>query len=362
MSLIQSPPRERMAIETIVARNSDDVVRKAILRELNREGQVFYLHNRVMTIEKIHERLRRVVPEARSAVAHGQMPAGRLAQIMHRFVSGEFDVLVCTTIIESGVDIPRANTILIDRADRFGIADLYQLRGRVGRSSHKGYAYLLLPSKGPVDADARRRIEAVKKYSHLSAGFRLALRDLEIRGAGNILGPQQSGHIAAVGFGLYCQLLRRSIARLQGKEEGTLVDVELRLEFLTLSPVGPDPTAVAALPYGYIEEEGQRVAIYNRLAECGSTDGLAALSAELEDRYGKLPGPAVRLLLAAELRIRAAGRRVDLVEVRDGKVRLRRAGDYVMENRRFPRLQTVTADEKLAELIERVEAIDAWGG
>ncbi len=192
MSLIQTPPEERMAIETRVERNADNVIRKAIMRELNREGQVFYLHNRVMTIERVHKRLVELVPEARIAIAHGQMSAGHLRTVMKAFVDGEHDILLCTTIIESGMDIPRANTILIDRADRFGIADLYQLRGRVGRSSHRGYAYLLLPPHGRPDHEARKRIDAIKRYTALGSGFSLALRDLEIRGAGNLLGAQKS--------------------------------------------------------------------------------------------------------------------------------------------------------------------------
>ncbi|MCK5528454.1 MAG: transcription-repair coupling factor, partial [Kiritimatiellae bacterium] len=199
ISLMQSPPKERMAIDTIVTKNDDNIIRKALMRELNREGQAFFLHNRVATITKAYERLSKLIPEATMEVAHGQMPTAELETIMHRFTSGKIDILVCTTIIESGMDIPRANTIIIDRADRFGIAELYQLRGRVGRSNRKAYAYLLLPQHGHIEPDAQRRIEAVRKFSGLSAGYNLAMRDLEIRGAGNLLGASQSGHINAVG-------------------------------------------------------------------------------------------------------------------------------------------------------------------
>ena len=360
MSLIQTPPRERVAIETIVTRNSDEVVRRAIVRELNREGQVFFLYNRVMTIDHARERLERLVPEARITVAHGQMRAGELSQIMHAFVSGEYDVLVCTTIIESGVDIPRANTILIDRADRFGIADLYQLRGRVGRSSHKAYAYLLLPPRGRVDADARERIGALRKHSSLSAGFQLALRDLEIRGAGNILGAQQSGYISAVGFGLYCQLLRRSIAGLRGEKTPRIVDTELHLDFIDLSPRGQSGLNAAGIPYDYIEEDGQRLDAYNSLARCADSEEVMRLRESWRDRYGPLPGPVDRMLRLAGLRIRAADRQVRSVRVREGKVQLLRHGDYIMRKKRHPRLESSTPDERLSELEMLIESVDDW--
>jgi transcription-repair coupling factor (superfamily II helicase) len=361
MSLIRTPPRERMAIETIITKNSDDVTRKAILRELNREGQVFYLHNRVMTIEKVKARLERLVPEARCAVAHGQMPTGELSKIMHKFVSGEYDVLVCTTIIESGVDIPRVNTILIDRADRFGIADLYQLRGRVGRSNHKAYAYLLLPPRGRLDSDARRRIGAVKKYSSLSAGFNLAVRDMEIRGAGNILGAQQSGYIAAVGFSLYCQLLKQSVARMKGEELPPVADVEIRIDFLELAPTSGNAEARAAIPYNYIEEDSLRVAIYNKLSLCSRMEDVDSIREELRDRFGRIPPPVRRLLTVSTLRVRAAEKNVKLVEVREGKVRLFRNSDYVMKNSRFPRLTEDSTDRCLEEILKLVMTIDEWG-
>jgi transcription-repair coupling factor (superfamily II helicase) len=237
LSLLQTPPRERLAVETKVARDNDSVIRTAIKQELNRNGQVYFLYNRVMSIGLMQRRLEALVPEARIALAHGQMPSGELAAVMHAFEAGEVDVLLCTTLVESGLDIPRANTILVHRADRFGIADLYQLRGRVGRSSQKGYAWLLLPEYGHIDEDSRQRIAALQKHSGLGAGFNLALRDLEIRGAGNLLGATQSGHIAAIGFGLYCQLLRRTIARLKGEQPPLLVDVDLSLDFLDYSPI-----------------------------------------------------------------------------------------------------------------------------
>ncbi|MDD2455154.1 MAG: transcription-repair coupling factor [Kiritimatiellae bacterium] len=352
MSLLQTPPRERVAVETKVARDTDHTIVSAIRRELSRDGQVYFLYNRVMTIELMRRRLEKLVPEARVEVAHGQMPSHTLARVMREFEAGEINVLLCTTIVESGLDIPRANTILIDRADRFGIADLYQLRGRVGRSSQKGFAYLLLPEYGHVDEDARRRISALQKHSGLGAGFNLALRDLEIRGAGNLLGAAQSGHIAAVGFGLYCQLLRRTIARLKGEKPPALVDVGLTLDFIDLSPGSADSAAAACLPYDYIEEEAHRMLLHRRVAEASSVKELRTLRAELADRYGKPPAAALRLLRLAELRVTAAAKRIGRIETRDSRIFLYRQRERVplLTNGRLPRLAGKTSDEKLAAI------------
>ena len=319
LSLLRTPPSNRVAVETLIRQDDDDTLLAAIRNELARGGQVFYLYNRVRTIGRVHERLRRLVPEARILVAHGQMPAETLARTMRAFAEGEADLLLCTTIVESGIDIPRANTILIDRADRFGLADLYQLRGRVGRSSAKGFAYLLLPRDGYVDGDGRKRLQALKRHSGLGAGYAIALRDLEIRGSGNLLGAAQSGHIAAIGFGLYCQLLRRTIARMKGESLPTLVDTEVLLDFLDPSPGATGPSA-AAIPYGYIDDEAQRMNAYRRLAEAVSPQEIQALRDELADRYGPLPPPAVRTLRLAGLRILAADRALAKVEVSDGRL------------------------------------------
>jgi transcription-repair coupling factor (superfamily II helicase) len=361
ISLLQTPPRERMAIETLVARKTDEVVRGAILREINRDGQVFYLHNRVMTIDRVGARLRRLVPEASIEIAHGQMATAELASVMRRFVAGDFAVLLCTTIIESGMDIPRANTILIDRADRFGMADLYQLRGRVGRSNRKAYAYFLLPEKGPIDGAARQRLAAITRHAGLGAGFHLAMRDLEIRGGGNLLGAEQSGHIAAVGFGLYCQLLRRSIARLKGETMPPLVNVVLALDFLGLSPRAADETAAAAtLPYTFIEDEPLRVDTYRRLAEAATEADVHKLKAELTDRFGPLPPPARRLLTTARIRVAAAAQGLSKVETRGDKIMLHDGRDYVSRAGRFPRLRGRTADRKLMEILRCVRSFKTW--
>ena len=231
MSSIQTPPHDRLPVETIVTQYDERAIRDAILRELSRGGQVFFLHNRVMTIHTMEQKLRALVPQARIVVGHGQMHADDLEEVMTKFVNGEADILLSTTIIESGLDIPNANTIIIDRADRFGLSDLYQLRGRVGRYKHQAYAYLLLPRHARLLTDVRKRISAIKQYSTLGSGFKIAMRDLEIRGAGNLLGSEQSGHITAVGFELYCQLLKQSVASLKGEKVKPRVEVQVRLEF-----------------------------------------------------------------------------------------------------------------------------------
>lgn len=356
LSLLQTPPQERLAVETRVVRDTDAVIRSGILQELNREGQVFFLYNRVLTIDIMRQRLERIVPEARIAVAHGQMSSGQLAAIMREFENGAHDVLLCTTIVESGLDIPRANTIFVHRADRFGLADLYQLRGRVGRSSHKAFAYLLLPDQGHVDEDGRRRLAAIQKHSGLGAGFGLAMRDLEIRGSGNLLGAAQSGHIAAIGFGLYCQLLRRTVAHLKGEKPPVLVDVELQLDFIDLAPGLPNDASSASLPYHYVEDEPQRLMLHRKLAEAISIAEVRALRAEMTDRYGRPPPAAARLLRLAELRVHAAEHGIGRIEARDTRAWLfnKRSRDPLLVNGHLPHLSGKTADQKLAALFRLV--------
>jgi transcription-repair coupling factor (superfamily II helicase) len=353
MSLLRTPPRERVPIETIMAKGTDDVIRDAIRRELARGGQVYFLHNRVVSIGRLRERLASLVPEARIEIAHGQMNAAELSGVMRRFASGEADVLLCTTIIESGLDIPHANTILIDRADRFGIADLYQLRGRVGRADRKAYAFLLLPPHGMVDSDARERIQAVRRHSGLGAGFNLAVRDMEIRGAGNILGAAQSGHISAVGFGLYCQLLQHAVARLKGEQTTPPISVELRLDFIRAVPDDSSSTTAALTP-AYVPDERLRVAIYRRMAEATSQEGLDDLALELADRFGPPPPPVQRLLAIAGLRVTAASAGIELIEVRSRKIMIRRGGEFHMENGRFPLLRAASPDNAITELRDRI--------
>ncbi len=357
MSTIQTPPQERQPIKTIVLEYHDDVLREAILLELARDGQTFILHNRVQTIGKFSKNIEQLVPEARIEYAHGQMSEKQLSDIMHRFVRGLFDVLISTTIIESGVDIPRANTILVDRADRFGLSDLYQLRGRVGRSRKKAYAYLLLPTHGVLSDDARARIEALTKFSGLGAGFRIAMRDLEIRGAGNLLGAQQSGHIAAIGFDLYCQLLKRSVARLQGKKVPPLIDASVDLDFLDRSPTGNTPNG-AYIPYTYIEDENLRVKLYGRIATLTTEPEIRTLKKEFADRFGKLPSPIKNLFKIARIRIAGAKANVQSIRTHEEKIILTRDGKPIMPHGRYPRLATEKTAARLKEILTTLKAIN----
>ncbi|MFP3938495.1 MAG: transcription-repair coupling factor, partial [Phycisphaerae bacterium] len=294
ISSLSTPPLDRRAIETRISQNDDELIRRAVHHEMNRGGQVFFVHNRVFNIAPLAEHARSLVPEARVAIAHGQMSERELSDTMLRFVRGEIDVLVCTTIIESGLDIPSANTIIIHNADRFGLAELHQLRGRVGRYKHKAYCYLLLPRDRPVSPIAARRLKAVEEFSDLGAGFQIAMRDLEIRGAGNILGPQQSGHIATVGYEMYCRLLEESVHELKGEPPPAPMEAHVEL--------GVD----AYIPRSYVPSDRQRMELYRRLADCREVEQIEQLSADLRDAYGPVPELVQTLLDVSEVRVRAA--------------------------------------------------------
>ncbi len=291
LSIIDTPPVDRLAVKTFVARNSDDLIREAVMRELRRGGQVFFVHNRVQSIMNWAEHLRRIVPEAKIAVGHGQMEEGELEKVMLGFMHGETNLLLCTTIIESGLDIPNANTLIIDRADTFGLAQLYQLRGRVGRSKQRAYAYLLIPGEGAISSDARERLKIIQELTELGAGFRLATHDLEIRGAGDILGAKQSGNIAAVGFDLYTELLEEAIQNLKGEERLERVEPEINLRI------------PAFVPEDYVKEPNQRLIIYKKLTQAENEEEVDEVMAELVDRFGKLPLAATYLLEVMKLRI-----------------------------------------------------------
>lgn len=319
MSLLRTAPANRQPVETRIVRDTDTTLQSAIRQELHRKGQVYFLYNRVRTIPLIRKRIQSLVPEATVGIAHGQMEAAELAAQMEAFACGKTNVLICTTLVENGLDIPSANTIIVHRADRFGIADLYQLRGRVGRSAIKARAWFLLPESGAMDLEARERIRALKRHAGLGTGFNLALRDLEIRGAGNLLGTAQSGHIAAIGFGLYCQLLKQTVARLKGEKPPLLVDVSLALDFVELSPGLFDSERSACLPYDYVDEEIHRTGIHRRLAEATDVQELKRLGEELADRYGKLPEAVRNLIDLAKLRILAAQRGITRIEVKQGR-------------------------------------------
>jgi transcription-repair coupling factor (superfamily II helicase) len=353
MSTIETPPLNRIPVETLICPYDERIIRDAIERELARQGQVYLLHNRVQSIEKLRHRVQELCPKARIVVGHGQMEEGELEEVMQQFVLGEADVLISTTIIESGLDIPNANTILIDRADRFGLADLYQLRGRVGRAQSKAYAYLLLPREMLTVGEARKRINAIKQYSSLGAGFKIAMRDLEIRGAGNILGTAQSGHIVTVGFDLYCALLRQAIAKLKGEKHRQRVDVALRLDFVASreSDLGGDKERLPAfLPQSYIAEPKTRIQSYRRLAEVASAEQLAALREDWRDRFGPVPTAAEHLLALTDIKLLATARKLAAIEVRESKVMLTRSGDYILIGGKFPRLTSRDLAGRLEEL------------
>jgi len=298
MSVIETPPEDRLPIQTRVAEASAGLVRDAILRELDRGGQAFFVHNRVETIEAQADQLRQLLPQARIEAAHGQMAEGGLERVMLAFARGEFDVLVCTTIIESGLDIPNANTIVIDRADTLGLAQLYQLRGRVGRSARRAYAYLLYRRRGQLSEIARKRLQAIFNASELGAGFQIALSDLEIRGAGNILGAEQHGHLAAVGFDLYTRLLAEAVEEQKAVREER-APVRPRAQTVIDLPVD------AYLPDDYVAEEPQKLELYRRLGRTATESEVETIHAELLDRFGALPPPVERLLEVARLRIHA---------------------------------------------------------
>ncbi|MBN1391261.1 MAG: transcription-repair coupling factor [Sedimentisphaerales bacterium] len=294
ISSLATPPLDRRSIVTTVTAYNDELIKRAIIRELNRQGQVFFLHNRVKTIEKKAWEIQKLVGDAKVAIAHGQMTKSELEKAMIDFVTGETDVLVCTTIIESGLDIPNANTIFINDADRFGLAELHQLRGRVGRYKHRAYAYMLLPASRPITPTAAKRLKAIEDYSHLGAGFRIALRDLEIRGAGNILGAEQSGHIQLVGYQMYCDLLAEAVRKLKNEPAEAAPSAVIDLGF------------AAYIPKNYIPLDRYRMDIYRRIAVTKTTEDLKQIESELADVYGPVPDEVKLLLELAELRIRAS--------------------------------------------------------
>ncbi len=305
ISNLETPPPDRKAIETRITRFDDDTVRRAIHRELNRDGQVYFVHNRIHDIEAVKEKLQRIVPEARIVIGHGQMGGEALERTMLAFLRHEADILLATTIIESGLDIPNVNTIFIDEADRYGLADLHQLRGRVGRYKHRAYAYLLLESDRPVTPNAVKRLKAIEEFTELGAGFKIALRDLEIRGAGNILGSEQSGHIESVGYELYCSLLESAVRSATGKPDPGKSACSVELSWR------------AYLPKDYIPGPKLKVELYRRLGRVRSLERLEDFRKELADRFGTPPPPAENLLAEAELRILAERWQVARIHVED---------------------------------------------
>ena len=290
LSLITTPPEDRQAIKTYLAKFSPGALREAIERELSRGGQVFFVHNRVRELGKLSRMIKNLTPEARIGVAHGQLNEKTLERVMMKFINRELDILICTTIIESGLDIPSANTIIINEADKLGLSQIYQLRGRVGRADQKAYAYLFIKSETSLSREAKKRLKALMDYTHLGAGFAIAMHDLQIRGAGNMLGEAQSGRVAEVGYELYVQMLEEAVARLKGEAPSEGPEPELKLSL------------AAALPEGYVPDDKVRLNLYRRLSRLRTRDELDEVATELNDRFGPLPEAVENLLRAVELK------------------------------------------------------------
>lgn len=381
LSVIETAPVNRLPIETFVKPYDLTLIKKAIQAEVDRGGQVFYLHNRVQTIESVTAKLNQALPKVRIAFGHGQMDEGVLEQLMAQFVAGEYDVLVCTTIIESGLDIPNCNTLIVESADRFGLSQLYQLRGRVGRSGRQAYAYLLLHRHAALLNSVRKRLAALQRHNQLGAGFKIAMRDLEIRGAGNLLGQQQSGFIAGVGFELYCNLLRQSISRLKGEPTAAYIRTSLRLDFVNIGETlsiekeeqlpqeqytrdvtcFDDNTMTekaeiieACIPVDYLKETLLRIDFYRQLALADTSTTVDTIAKTLKDRFGTFPQTVKILITVTQLRCLAEAKRILVVETEGNWLKLLRASgkkdDYVKIGNRFPRLQSPKPLKKLQEI------------
>ena len=328
ISNLLTAPEERIPVETRVLRSQDEIIQAAIHREMNRGGQVYFVHNRVNDIEIVARRIRELVPEARVEIGHGQMKEADLERVMVGFINHEFDVLLATTIVESGLDIPNANTIFIDQADRYGLADLHQLRGRVGRYKHRAYCYLLVDQHKHITPDAARRLRAIEEYSEMGAGFAIAMRDLEIRGAGNLLGAQQSGHIATVGYEFYCSLLENAVRQIKKQPPKLGIDVEIEL------PVD------AFLPEDYVTDIRAKIDFYRRLSRLDDFQQIHQLEEELIDRFGRLPQSVQQLLELAEIRLEATIWQITAISLEDRFLRL-----LYMDRQRIEQLSRKTNGE-----------------
>ena len=360
LSIIATPPPKRVAVKTIISRWNDTVVREAIERELQRGGQVYFLHNKVENIQQFARELQELVPGARIDIAHGQMPKTELEQVMGRFYRQRINVLVCTTIIENGIDVPTANTILINRADHFGLAQLHQLRGRVGRSHHRAFAYLLVPHQKAMTADARKRLEAISSMEELGAGFMLASHDLEIRGAGELLGAEQSGQIEEVGLSMYTELLSRTVAAMKAGKD---IDLEQPLS----PPTEVDMHVPALIPDDYLPDVPLRLTLYKRIASAGDSDALRALKVEMIDRFGLLPEPVKNLFANAELRQQAEAIGLTRLELGPEGGRLEFAKDTRVEPgavikliQRDPETYKLTAEQRLRVYLEQQDAKERY--
>ncbi|MGC1379693.1 MAG: transcription-repair coupling factor [Candidatus Baltobacteraceae bacterium] len=332
LSLIQTAPKNRMSIKTLVVPASDGVVQRAIAAELDRGGQVYYLHNRIESIYAVRNALERLVPRARIGVGHGQMREAELEPVMQRFIDGELDVLVATTIIENGIDIPNVNTMIVNDADHFGLAQLYQLRGRVGRSNHQAYCYLLYQGHKALTEEAQARLEAIREFAHLGSGLQIAMRDLEIRGAGNLLGSAQSGFIASVGFDTYCELLAEAIAERRGEPSA----LEERREAVI------DVKISAFIPNDYISQVSQKIAVYQQLAKARSAEEVDEIAAGVRDRFGVFPRPLAHLVELTKLRAIALRKHVTRVVVDEGRLTLGVGSGFELDPAAISKFKSLT--------------------
>ncbi|HEY5257881.1 MAG TPA: transcription-repair coupling factor [Candidatus Baltobacteraceae bacterium] len=332
LSLIQTPPKNRMSVKTVVVPASDAIVTRAIAAELDRGGQIYYLHNRIESIHAVKNALERLVPRARIGIGHGQMHENELEPVMRAFIDGDLDILIATTIIENGIDIPNVNTMIVNDADKFGLAQLYQLRGRVGRSNHQAYCYLLYQSHKALSEEAKARLEAIREFTHLGSGLQIAMRDLEIRGAGNLLGAAQSGFIASVGFDTYCQMLAEAIAARQGMS----ATLDERREAVI------DVKIDAFIPNDYIPQVSQKIAVYQQLAKARSVDEVDAIAAGVRDRFGAFPRPLDNLVELTKLRAIALRKHVTRVVVDEKRLSLGVGSGFVMEPAALPTFQSLT--------------------
>ncbi|MBT6380216.1 MAG: transcription-repair coupling factor, partial [Opitutales bacterium] len=377
LSVIETAPQERKPVQTIVKSYDEKLVTEVIRKEIARDGQVFYLHNRVQTIDGAMRRLQELMPEISFVIGLGQMDEKQLERVMVDFIDGRYQVLVCTTIIESGLDIPNCNTIIIEGADRFGLGQLYQIRGRVGRFKRQAYAYLLIRKHKRLMDIARQRLKAIRQHNQLGAGFRIAMRDLELRGAGNLLGSEQSGHIVGIGFELYCQLLKQSIARLKGEASALTIRASVKLDFIyqgegqieannryedgytILKRVdlkeGHCEPMQARIPATYLEETRLRIDLYRQLAMTDSPQGIRELQADMVDRFGKYPPEVEALLRLAEIRVLAEQKGILSVESQGNRLKCRlnrgRSDNFIKLGSRFPRLNANKALKRLNEVI-----------
>jgi transcription-repair coupling factor (superfamily II helicase) len=337
ISNLETPPQDRMAVETHVGRWNEQTIREAIVRELNRGGQIYFVHNRIGDLGKIAEKIQRIVPEVRIGIGHGQMAEGKLEQVMVDFIDRQFDLLLATTIIESGLDIPNANTIFVNEANRYGLSDLHQLRGRVGRYKHQAYCHLMVDRHKHLTPEAAKRLRAIEEFSQMGAGFAISMRDLEIRGAGNLLGTQQSGHIAAIGYELYCQLLEDAVRQAQSLPPRLSAEVDIDL------PVE------AYLPPSYVPDLRHKIDLYRRAARIDDAQHIDIFREELLDRFGPLPPPVQRMLQLAELRLDAATWLISAVSSQPGFLVLHYSDQGRIEQlRRHSPLPVRIVDERRA--------------